>query len=104
MLSKRKKRKKVFCSSTKTELRVRDTPSHCLLHERPCLIVMPHLYQKEILFRAHDSVGHQGIIKVVARIPVRQKCSGIRRSVGQYVSQYLSCQQVRDKPDTFASN
>ena len=44
-------------------------PSHRLLHERPCMIVMPQLYQHEILFRAHDATGHQGISKVVARIP-----------------------------------
>ena len=38
-------------------------PSQRLLHERPCRIVMPQLYQHEILFRAH-----QGTSKVVARI------------------------------------
>ena len=29
------------------------------LYERPCMIVMPQLYQHEILFRAHDAMGHQ---------------------------------------------
>ena len=68
------------------------------LHERPCTIVRPRLYQHEILFRAHDAMGHQGISKVVARIQERHTWPGIRRTVGEYVSQCLTCQQVRDKP------
>ena len=62
------------------------------------MIIMPQLYQHEILFRAHDAMGHQGIAKVVSRIQERHTWSGIRRSVGQYVSQCLTCQQVRDRP------
>ena len=73
-------------------------PSQRLLHERPCIIVMPLLYQHEILFRAHDAMGHQGISKVVSRIQERHTLPGIGRTVGQNVSQYLTCQQVRDKP------
>ena len=68
------------------------------LYERPCMIVMPQLYQHEILFRAHDDMGHQGISKVVARQQERHTWPGIRRTVGEYVSQCLTCQQVRDKP------
>ena len=77
---------------------VKYPPQQRPLHERPCMIVLPQLYQHEILFRARDAMGHQGIAKVVSRI---QKChtwSVIRRSVGLYVSQCLTCQQVRDKP------
>ena len=59
---------------------------------------MPQLYQHEILFRAHDAMGHQGISKVVARIQERHTWPGFRRSVGRYVGQCLTCQQVRDKP------
>ena len=62
------------------------------------MIVMPQLYQHEILYRAHDAMGHQGISKVVARIQERHTWNGIRRTVGEYVSQCLTCQQVRDKP------
>ena len=62
------------------------------------MIVMPQLYQHEFLFRAHDAMGHQGIGKVVARIQERHTWPGIRRTVGEYVSQCLTCQQVRDKP------
>ena len=43
-------------------------------------------------------MGHQGISKVVARIQERHTWPGIRRSVGRYVGQCLTCQQVRDKP------
>ena len=59
---------------------------------------MPQLYQHEILFRVHDAMGHQGISKVVARIQERHTWPGIRRSVGRYVGQCLTCQQTRDKP------
>ena len=76
---------------------VKYPPRQRPLHERPCMIVMPQLYQHEILFRAHDAMGHQGIAKVLARIQERHTWPGIRRSVGQYVSQCLTCQQVRDK-------
>ena len=77
---------------------VKYPPQQRPLHERPCMIVMPQLYQHEILFRAHDAMGHQGIAKVLAQIQERHTWPGIRRSVGQYVSQCLTCQQVRDKP------
>ena len=60
---------------------------------------MPQLYHLGILFNAHDAVGHQGIAKVLARIEDRHTWPGIGRSVGQYFSQNLTCQQVRDKPD-----
>ena len=66
--------------------------------EVPCMIVMPQLYQHEILFRAHDAIGHQGIPKVVARIQERHTWPGLRRCVGKYVGQCLTCQQMRDKP------
>ena len=55
-------------------------------------------YQHEILFRAHDAMGHQCIAKVLARMQERHTWPGIRRSVGQYLSQCLTCQQVQDKP------
>ena len=40
----------------------------------------------------------QGIAKVLARIQERHTWPGIRRTIGQYVSQGVTCQQVRDKP------
>ena len=59
----------------------KNSPSQRLLHERPCIIVMPQLYQHEILFRAHDATGHQGISKVVARIQERHTWPAIRLGV-----------------------
>ena len=77
---------------------VKYPPSQRLLHERPSMIVMSQLYQHEILVRAHYGMGHQSIKKVVARIQERHTRPGLRRTVGQYVSQCPTCQQVRDKP------
>ena len=68
---------------------IRYPPSQRALHKRPCMIVMPQLYQHEILFRAYDALGHQGISKVVACIHGKY--------VGKYVGQCLTCQQVQDK-------
>ena len=42
-------------------------------------------------------MGNQGIAKVPARVQERLTWPCIRRSVGQYVSQCLTCKQVRDK-------
>ena len=93
------RQKKDFLFINKNDvLCVQYSPTQRPLHERPCMIIMPQLYQHEILFRAHDAMGHQGISKVVARIQERHTWSGIRRSVGRYVGQCLTCQQVRDKP------
>ena len=33
------------------------------------MIMMPQLYQHELLFKSHDAMGHQGIAKVLSRIP-----------------------------------
>ena len=76
---------------------VKHPPAQRPLHERPCMIVMLQLYQHVIFFRAHDAMGHQNIGKVVARIQERHTWPGIRRTVGEYVSQCLTCQQVRGK-------
>ena len=62
------------------------------------MIVMPQLYQHEILFRTHDAMRHQGISEMVPRNQERHTWPGIRRSVGKYVGQCLTCYQVRAKP------
>ena len=93
-----KQKKELLFLNSNGVLCVKYPPAQRRLHERPCMIVMPQLYQHEILLRAHDAMGHQGIGKVVARIQERHTWPGIRRTVGEYVSQCLTCQQVRDKP------
>ena len=63
------------------------------------MIMMPQLYQHEILFKAMgDAMGHQSIAKFLARIQERHNWPDIRQTLGQYVSQCITCQQVRDKP------
>ena len=56
---------------------VKYPPQQRPLHERPCMIVMPQLYQHEILFRAHDAMGHQGTAKELVRIQERHTWPGL---------------------------
>ena len=63
------------------------------------MIVMMQLYQQEIPFKAHDAMGHQGKAKILARIQGRHTWPGIRRNVGRYVSQCITCKQIGDKPE-----
>ena len=44
-------------------------------------IVLPQLYQTEILFRSRDQMGHQGIDKVYQRILKRFEWPGMKRHV-----------------------
>ena len=44
-------------------------------------IVLPQLYQTELLFRSHDQMGHQGIDKVYQRILKRFEWPGMKRHV-----------------------
>ena len=62
------------------------------------MIVMPQVYKHENLICARDAMGNRGFSKVVAPIQERHIWPGICSSVGQYVSQYLTCQQIHDKP------
>ena len=43
-------------------------------------IVLPQLYQTELLFRSHDHMGHQGIDKVYQRILKRCEWSGMKKA------------------------
>ena len=92
-----KQKKELLFLNSNGVLCVKYPPSQRPLHERPCMIVMSQLYQHEILFRAHDAMGHQGISKVVARIQERHTWPEILRTVGEYVSQCLTGQQNRNK-------
>ena len=52
-------------------------------------IVLPQLYQTELLFRSHDQMGHQGIDKVYQRILKLFEWPGIKkgmREVGSSMS------------------
>ena len=43
-------------------------------------IVLPQLYQTELLFRSHDQMGHQGIDKVHQRILKRFEWPGMKKA------------------------
>ena len=70
-------------------------PQQRAMHVRPCMIVMPQLYQHEILYRAHDESGHQGVGKVLARVQERHTWPGIKRDVVNHIKHCLTCQQTK---------
>ena len=53
-----KQKKELLFLNSNGVLCVKYPPSQRPLHERPSMIVMPQLYQHEILFRAHDAMEH----------------------------------------------
>ena len=59
-------------------------------------IVLPQLYQTELLFRSHDQMGHQGVDKVYQRILKRFEWPGMKKAYEKWVTACLSCQQVKD--------
>ena len=59
-------------------------------------IVLPQLYQTELLFRSHDQMGHQRIDKVYQRILKRFEWPGMKKACEKWVTACLSCQQVKD--------
>ena len=59
------------------------------------MIIIPQLFQQEILYRAHDESGHQGVGKVLARIQERHTWPGIKRDVVNHIKQCLTCQQAK---------
>ena len=59
-------------------------------------IVLPQLYQTELLFRSHDQMGHQGVDKVYNRIQKRFEWPGLKKACEKWISACLSCQQAND--------
>ena len=66
-----------------------------ILHKHN-LIILPQLYQTEVLFRSHDQMGHQGIDKVQQRILHRFDLPGLRKACERWVNACLACLQVKD--------
>ena len=60
------------------------------------LIILPQLYQTEVLFRSHNQMGHQGIDKVQQRILHRFDWPGLRMACERSVNACLACLQVKD--------
>ena len=88
-------KKKLLFINQDDILCVRYTDEQRAIHSRPCMIVMPQLYQKEILYHAHDKSGHQGIAKVLQRIQERHTWPGIKRDIADYIKHCYACQEVR---------
>ena len=66
-----------------------------ILHKHN-LIILPQLYQTEVLFRSHDQTGHQGIDKVQQRILHRFDWPGLRKACERWVNACLAFLQVKD--------
>ena len=66
-----------------------------ILHKHN-IIILPQLYQTEVLFRSHDQMGHQGIDKVQQRILHRFDWPGLRKTCERWVNACLACLQVKD--------
>ena len=60
------------------------------------LIILPQLYQTEVLFRSHGQMGHQGIDKVQQIILHRFDWPGLRKACERWVNACLSCFQVKN--------
>ena len=59
-------------------------------------IVLPQLYQTELLFCSHDQMGHQGVDKVYNRIQKRFEWPGLKKACEKWIAACLSCQQAKD--------
>ena len=67
-----------------------------ILHKHNLLIILPQLYQTEVLLRSHDQMGHKGIDKVQQRILHRFDWPGLRKACERLVNACLACLQVKD--------
>ena len=52
-------------------------------------IVLPQLYQTELLFRSHDQMGHQGVDKVYNRIQKRFEWPGLKKACEKWIAACL---------------
>ena len=53
-------------------------------------IVLPQMYQTELLFRSHDQMGHQGVEKVYNRIHKRFEWPGLKKACEKWIATCLS--------------
>ena len=66
-----------------------------ILHKHN-LIILPQLYQTEVLFRSHDQMEHQGIEKVQQRILHRFDCQGLRKACERWLNACRACLKVKE--------
>ena len=62
-----------------------------ILHKHN-LIILPQLYQTEVLFRSHDQMGHQGQQRILHRFD----WPGLRKACERWVNACLACLKVKD--------
>ena len=85
-----KQKKYLLLINTNGVVCVNYPKSQRALHTRPrmiCMIMMPQLYQHELLFKAHDAMGPQGIASENRRTSRMTRHS---QNIGQYVNQCLT--------------
>ena len=59
-------------------------------------IVLPHLYQTELLFKSRDQMGHQGIDKVYHRILKRFEWPGMKKACEKWVTAWSTGQESKE--------
>ena len=65
---------------------------HCKFNS----IVLPQLYQTELIFPSHNQMGHQCVDKVYNRIQKRFEWPGLKKACEKWISASLSGQQADD--------
>ena len=90
-----KERKDLLYHTAERVVACRRKDEEKILHKQK-LIILPQLYQTEVLFRSHDQMGHQGIDKVQQRILHRFDWPGLRKACERWVNACLACLQVKD--------
>ena len=61
-------------------------------------IVLPQLFHAEVIFRAYDDQGHQGMDKVIAGIKQRSIWLGLNSSVKKWITACRVCQNTKSPP------
>ena len=60
-------------------------------------IVLPQLYQAEVIFKTHDQEAHQGVNKVTARIQQRFIWPGMHSTIKKEIKSCHVCQNQKGK-------
>ena len=60
-------------------------------------IVLPRLYQVEVIFKAHDQEPHQGVNRVTARIQQRFIWPGMHSAIKKWIKSCHVCQIKKGK-------
>ena len=94
-----KERKELLYHTADGVVACRRKDKEQILHKHNHIII-PQLYQTDVLFRSHDQMGHQGIDKVQQRIVHRFDWPGLRKACERWVNACLSCLEVKEPRKT----